>query len=285
MEINGLTRREISAIEFTKSIETTESNSEAKISEVTTTDPLIAELQGAKAEPNARKPILQKFAGSSAIEQSPPDVVHYLGGMLPAKDALSVATASKTMRHLLMDHVEHYTAEKRSKHVDNLEEFKAVLSIDTIGSPLLRCRGDLSPIRGEVLATLGHRITALPDHDQEEARGAFIEVAEKFDGKRPPQLDHVLAVAKEGLPALSLLPNARTAIERGENVKSLCERLNITDRRQIVELQSLAVNCRPIRDALGHQSISTIAETYGIDDPALLANLGILESFYNGHTF
>jgi hypothetical protein len=84
---------------------------------------------------------------------------------------------------------------------------------------------------------------------------------------------------------LKQMHTARASIERGENVKDVCKRLDITDKQRIFDLQSHAVNSPPVRNALEIDSAASVAAKYGIDDIGLIMNMIAFRNFYTAHLY
>jgi hypothetical protein len=155
--------------------------------------------QGAEQEP-------RKSADASpmrsAFDALPHDVFRYFAHFVDPLALVRLASTSKRMRKTLGPDAPQYALLDRCRKVSSLQSFKELLAHDATVAKVFTLNGKLQPFRAALVATLGSRILALPSHERDEARKAFIAAAEQCPEPRPPALKNALSAAKEGLVRL-----------------------------------------------------------------------------------
>lgn len=167
---------------------------------------------------------------TSVLRVLPKELLLYLSEFLAdAPPALAhLAATCADMRQALNPYVQRYTWRDRSNKADSLERYQTLLNYGATGGELHTSTGILPAFQGELLATLGRRILALPLDDRPKACAAFIEAVRQYSGPTTPSLDQAVRAADKGIAHLEAVEKATVdgsiqACRRCKNLKELRE--------------------------------------------------------------
>lgn len=210
-------------------------------------------------------------ARQASMDTLLPEIVQLIASFLPVGATLRLGETSRSIRSNLRPYLDLLSAQGRSRHTATLAEFSALLHDKRFERPLPTVDGKIPACRGEVLATLGSRITSLPENEQEQARESFIGVAEQYEGRKPANFERIVGAAKQGIETLreTCLDQAREQCRAPtcttpDAVRCIAAENGITGDEDIAILRETAAQVEVMRE----KNVAHVAETFGLSPEA-----------------